>query len=141
MSDDCKSQMLAQIISICDALENPKDVLESDPELVLEDEGYTYDEDEEVWRDSEGEPVDHVQQSAWDWLSGALDTEYTISRRGDFLGATVCVAFGGPGIWVDTRRNVVKGAWGGDMIERSYSDNIGLGDACEELFNILKGSE
>ena len=74
------------------------------------------------------------------YLSDALDIEYTVSRGGDYLGSQICVAFGGPNIYIYTRGQKVKGYWGGDCVERSYSaDKMGLDDYLAEMFDCLRG--
>lgn len=79
--------------------------------------------------DSEGE------FSAFDYLQDALDIEYIVTSKGEYLGARVLVAFGGPTIWIDTRRSIVEGAWWGDSAMASFNDSLGLNDALEELWN------
>jgi hypothetical protein len=76
--------------------------------------------------------------SAFDYLQDALDIEYIVSSKGEYLGARVLVAFGGPNIWVNTRTNTVEGQWWGDSASASFTDNIGLDDALGELSPILK---
>jgi len=71
--------------------------------------------------------------SAYDYLEGVLDIEYIVSSKGDYLGARVLVAFGGPNIWVNTRTNTVEGQWWGDSARASFTDGIGLDDALSEL--------
>jgi hypothetical protein len=78
----------------------------------------------------DGEPM-----GAFDYLQDALDIEYIVNDKGEYLGARVLVAFGGPNIWVDTKRGIVEGAWWGDSATASFTDNIGLNDALEELWN------
>ena len=74
---------------------------------------------------------------ALDYISDALDIEYTVSSGGEYLGARVLVAFGGPNIWINTRYNKVEGAWWGDSADFSYDDEMGLDDACREIFECL----
>jgi hypothetical protein len=74
---------------------------------------------------------------ALDYISDALDIEYTVSSGGEYLGARVLVAFGGPTIWINTRHNRVEGAWWGDSADFSYVDEMGLDDACREIFECL----
>lgn len=90
--------------------------------------------------DFEREDNQDEEYSVYDWLSErTLDIEYTISGKGDYLGASVLVCFGGPNIWIDTRHQQVKGAWGFDSVSVPYfEDGMGLDDACEELFSCLK---
>jgi hypothetical protein len=79
---------------------------------------------------SDGEPL-----SAFDYLQDALDIEYIVSSKKEYLGARVLVAFGGPNIWVNTRTKTVEGYWWGDKAAASFDDGIGLDDALEDLYN------
>ena len=81
---------------------------------------------------------DGEEMTAFDYLQDALDIEYIVSSKGEYLGARVLVAFGGPNIWVNTRTNTVEGHWWGDSAYASFTDNIGLDDALGELSPILK---
>ena len=72
--------------------------------------------------------------SAFDYLQDALDIEYIVSSKGEYLGARVLVAFGGPNIWVDTRRGIVEGAWWSNHATASFKDNLGLDDALSQLW-------
>lgn len=72
--------------------------------------------------------------SAFDYLADALDIEYIVTSKGEYLGARVLVAFGGPNIWIDTRKGIVAGAWWGDTASASFKDNLGLDDALSELW-------
>jgi len=107
MSHDLKSH----VQSIADNLTNPPD---------------EWNEGRDV--DSEGE------FSAFDYLQDALDIEYIVNGKGEYLGARVLVAFGGPNIWINTRTGTVEGAWWADRAEASFKDNIGLDDALSELW-------
>ena len=72
------------------------------------------------------------------YLNDALDIEYTVSSRVEYLSARVCVALGGPNIYIDTRNQQVQGYWGGDYVERHYlNDALGLDDYLAEMFNCL----
>jgi hypothetical protein len=84
-----------------------------------------------------GDELNHDSESmtAFDYLQDALDIEYIINSRKEYLGARVLVAFGGPNIWVDTRKSIVEAAWWGDKAVAIFQDNIGLDDALSELFN------
>jgi hypothetical protein len=74
--------------------------------------------------------------SAFDYLQDALDIEYVVSSKKEYLGARVLVAFGGPNIWINTRTKQVEGYWWGDKCILSYDDDaLGLDDALSELFN------
>lgn len=73
--------------------------------------------------------------SAFDYLQDALDIEYIVNSKGEYLGARVLVAFGGPNIWVNTRTKTVEGHWWGDSAYASFNDGLGLDEALEELWN------
>ena len=77
---------------------------------------------------------DGEAMSAFDYLQDALDIEYIVNGKGEYLGARVLVAFGGPNIWINTRTGIVEGAWWADRAEASFVDNIGLDDALSELW-------
>lgn len=74
--------------------------------------------------------------NAFDYLSDALDIEYVVSNKKEYLGARVLVAFGGPNIWINTRTKQVEGYWWGDKCVLSYdNDEMDLDGALSELFN------
>ena len=78
---------------------------------------------------------DGEELSAFDYLQGALDIEYIVNSKREYLGARVLVAFGGPNIWVNTRTGIVEGHWWGDSATASFTDSIGLDEALSELYN------
>jgi len=81
-----------------------------------------------------GEEFDLRPESGFDYIKDALSIEYTVDSNGEYIGATVLVAFGGPDITIDTRHNVVRGAWWSDSFTASYRDEIGVDEACAEIF-------
>lgn len=78
---------------------------------------------------------DGQEFSAFDYLQDALDIHWILNNDRTYRGARVLVAFGGPNIWIDTNTGLVEGYWWGDYAKASFTDNIGLDDALEELFN------
>lgn len=83
----------------------------------------------------DGEPV-----TMWDYFEDALDVEYTMNSRGEYLGARVYVALGGPNIWVDTREREIGGAWG-TARESVYLDEATsneIDSVFEEYFDALR---
>ena len=78
---------------------------------------------------------DGEELSAFDYLQSALDIEYIVNSKREYLGARVLVAFGGPNIWVNTRTGTVEGHCWGDSATASFTDAIGLDDALSELYN------
>ena len=79
--------------------------------------------------------IEDESSSAFDYLESALDIEYIVNGKREYLGARVLVAFGGPNIWVNTRTKTVEGYWWGDSATASFKDNIGLDDALETLWD------
>lgn len=73
--------------------------------------------------------------SAFDYLQDALDIEYIVNSKREYLGARVLVAFGGPNIWVDTKRGIVEGAWWGSHASATFKDGLGLDEALETLWD------
>ena len=73
--------------------------------------------------------------SGFDYLSDILDIEYYVNGQGEYLGARILVAFGGPNIWIDTRFERVEGYWWGDSFTQSYyRDEMDIDGACSELW-------
>tara|TARA_R100000315_G_C5183136_1_gene106349 strand:- start:396 stop:716 length:321 start_codon:yes stop_codon:yes gene_type:complete len=79
--------------------------------------------------------------NGFDYLEDVLDIKWIIDSNGQYVGAELLVAFGGPNIWIHTRTNQVKGYWWSDNDVAEYEDNLGLNDACEEWFNSTIGAK
>jgi len=78
--------------------------------------------------------LDEDYEDFWHFASESfLDIEYTYSATGGYVGSRVCVALGGPTVWIDTRHNQVEGYWGSESVSRFYTDEVGLGDYLEQL--------
>jgi len=90
------------------------------------------------WHD-EGQPDDFTP-SGYDYLDDVLDIKYIVGSGwdGTYYGAEILVGFGGPNIYVETRDCTVRGYWGSDRAQWGYVDNIGLDDACYELYQGTK---
>lgn len=114
MSEDKTKDML---------LDHVKTIADRLSQGIIDPNYEPYDED----GDEREEPT------AYDWLEGALDIEYIVNSKREYLGARVLVAFGGPNIWVDTKRKIVEGFWWGDRATANFEDHIGLDDALSEL--------
>jgi hypothetical protein len=85
---------------------------------------------------NEGRDVENEGEfSAFDYLQDALDIEYIVNSKREFLGARVLVAFGGPNIWVNTRTNTIEGHWWGESASATFIDVMGLNEALEELYS------
>lgn len=84
---------------------------------------------------NEGRDIDNEGEfSAFDYLQDALDIEYIVNGKGEYLGARVLVAFGGPNIWINTRTKTIEGYWWNDKAFASFQDNLGLDEALSELW-------
>jgi hypothetical protein len=112
MTHTTKDSLLDHVQSIADNLTSPPD---------------EWNEGRDI--ESEGE------FSAFDYLQDALDIEYIVNSNKEYLGARVLVAFGGPNIWIDTRRGMVDGYWWSEKSSASFTDNLGLDDALSELWS------
>jgi DNA-directed RNA polymerase subunit RPC12/RpoP len=77
---------------------------------------------------------DHVteyepdQVSMLDYFDDCLDIEYRIGGDRKYRSVELCVAWGGPGIYVDTESKQVKLYWWGDTAHWNLSS-----DACESI--------
>ena len=111
---DTRTELQNNVQSIADEL---KALYEAD---------YTDEEREE--KEQNGEAYD-----LYSYFDDALDIEYTISSRGDFLGARIYVTLGGPNIYVDTRGGEVVGHWGSDEARAWIPSEI-----CDEINYIFE---
>ena len=77
--------------------------------------------------------------SASDYLENCLDIEFTISSRGEYIGARILVAFGGPSIWINTRHNQVEGYWWWSLnyTAKYFEDKLDLDTYLEGYFECL----
>lgn len=97
---------------------------------------------DETWIDDlsddtlDGRTRDEI--GAYDYLSDILDIEYVVTSKGEYLGARVLVAFGGPNIWINTRSKQVEGYWWNDRCILPYEDALGLDEVLEEFWGSTK---
>ena len=133
---DERSQLQSHVESIARDLENGLDgrcCPNCDEELSWNDESHALQE-----CPSCGEEVDREenQMMGFDYLTEALDFEYIIDSKKNFIGARILLAVGGPNIWINTRNKQVEGHWWGDNATSSYShDAMAIEDCAAELFN------
>ena len=80
-------------------------------------------------------PTVDDERDAYEYLNEALGIEYTVNGQKEYLGARILVSFGGPNIWINTRRSTVEGFWWGESFEAGYLDGLGLDEACEDIFS------
>ena len=70
-----------------------------------------------------------------EWMEGVYDIEWITHQDKTYKAARLLVAGGGPSIWVNLQRNVVQGYWWGDYCEHHFSDQIGLDEYLEEIYD------
>ena len=75
------------------------------------------------------------EPTAYDWLEDVLDIEWVVGSEKDLRGCRLLVAFGGPNIWVDTRRGIVEGHWYSDSATAHFNDNYELDDCLADLYH------
>ena len=92
----------------------------------------------ERWHE-EGQPDDFTP-TVYTYLDDVLDIKYIVGSGwdGTYYGAEIMVTFGGPNIYVDTRDNTVYGFWGSDRAQWGFLDEIGLDEACFELYHCTR---
>lgn len=115
-----------------------------DGEVAEDGMRYYFDDDEDVWRchdpedpmnPDEDDEVEVTTMDAMAYLDDALDFEFIVaSDCTTLLGARICVGFGGPSLWIDTRHNRVEGYWWSDRATESFADNMGLFEFVEEMW-------
>lgn len=137
---DCQKQLRNSCLSIAHNLSNPRTVDEDG--TPLEDLGWEYDAENMIWTDPDGNEHDPFtstvirEESGFDYLYSALDIEFRVGSDRKYKSGEILVAFGGPNIWIDTKREKVIGAWWSDHFETSFTDRIGLDNALEELYEM-----
>ena len=80
------------------------------------------------------EPDEDEPYTAMDYVFEALDIEYVIGSDREYKGVRLLVCCGGPNVWVDTRTGMVDGYWWGEHYSCRFIDNLGIDDACKELW-------
>ena len=86
-------------------------------------------------REDLGEDFDENEHTgAYDWLSDVLDIKYIVTSDGTYSGSRVCVALGGPNIWVDFETMKVEGYWWIDRATASFTDDMGVEDVLIEMW-------
>jgi hypothetical protein len=88
---------------------------------------------------------DHVEECArnltsWkeipeDFWDGIYDIEWILDAEKRFKAAKLCVAFGGPNIFINTQTMQVEAFWWGESQFEPFEDNCGLQDYLQEIFS------
>jgi hypothetical protein len=67
----------------------------------------------------------------------AYSVRYIIDGSGEYLGAKLMLAGGGPTVWLDTFEGVIQGFWGSDRCSFPIYDYEYIDDYCEEMYKCL----
>jgi len=100
--------------------------------------GMTYEDAGMDHEEHGAEPTDLI--GGYDYLSDVLEIKYMTNDddegAGEYLGARILVAFGGPNIWIDTTTRKVEGYWWGDEATADYTDGMDIDGVCAELYEM-----
>ena len=88
----------------------------------------------ERYHDLNEEEKKDFEPTGFDFLDDVYSIKWVVNQDKSYSGALLLVAGGGPNIWVNTEDKQVEGYWGGDKYIQPFSDQIGLDDACENLY-------
>ena len=79
--------------------------------------------------------ITDAKQTAHEYLEHVLAIQWITNQDITNRGARVLVAFGGPNIWINTQSSEVEGYWWLDKANALFTDNMGLNDYLEEIYN------
>ena len=79
--------------------------------------------------------ITDAKYTAEEYLKDVLDIQWITNQDKTYRGARVLVTFGGPNIWVNTQSSEVEGYWWLDKANALFTDNMGLNDYLEEIYN------
>lgn len=81
---------------------------------------------------------DYEQLSIWDYMNDILDINFIVSQDHEYRSCKICVAWGGPNIYIDTDSAMVKLYWWNEYAEYplSYSARDAIDEWAEEYWNI-----
>ena len=67
---------------------------------------------------------------------------YIVDSRGMMRGAWIYTTLGGPTVWIDTMRGVVRGTWGYDSFEWGLSEKAQdwVQEQAEEMYDTLNAN-
>jgi len=75
---------------------------------------------------------------ALDWLEGVLDIQYLVNSDRTYRAARVCITYGGPTAWIDTRTGMLECAWWSavESVELPGEFIDALDDALSDLYGL-----
>lgn len=94
-------------------------------DLVKSYEAYENGEDDSYYEENE-------IQSLYNYVTDSYDVTYTKRLNGDFVCCSVCIALGGPNIYIDTDSNRLEGYWGG-QVEYLYFDDYNITETIDAI--------
>lgn len=110
--------------------------------MFLDDMLYDTESGDMVFRSSL--PDDYDEDRYCD-LGYYLDDNYGVKcitdlRTNDLYGAEICMAWGGPNIYIETRDSYVRGYWGSDVVEvpLSYEVSDKINDIVEDWMEYFR---
>lgn len=109
---------------------------------VAEGRAYVDDSGEFVYvDDSEDIPEEYEAAGMWDYFEDVLDIDFIITSELDYKSVRLCVACGGPSIYVDTDDNSVQLYWWGERASCSFPSYVGeaIDEAASELYSMKAG--
>jgi hypothetical protein len=83
--------------------------------------------------------VDEYEQlSIWDYMNDILDIDFIVSRDREYRSCKICVAWGGPNIYIDTASAYVKLYWWTEYADYplSYAARDAIDEWAEEYWNM-----
>lgn len=111
-----------------------------DVEALAGGELYDTETGKMIDRDDLEDPDDYDEeryQNLWDYITDNLGIKIITSLDGgDYYGAEICVAWGGPNIYIETRDSYVRGYWGCDEVSVPLS--YYARDAIDEIIDELR---
>lgn len=81
---------------------------------------------------------DGEQYHAGNYIADAFDVTYTAGRDGSFRDARLAIDLGGPNIFVHVAQSLVVGHYGGETVQKGYTDAPGLYDAAQEAYDLTR---
>lgn len=98
-------------------------------DLMKSYEAYEDGADEDYYEENE-------IQSLYDYVTDAFQVEYTKTLSGSFVGCSVCIALGGPNVYIDTSHNRLEGYWGG-QVEYLFFEDYQITEMIESIVEEL----
>lgn len=64
------------------------------------------------------------EEDILDYFEGVLEVYYITDQQKEYVGVILCLAWGGPSIYLDTKRKVLEGFWWLDHAVLNISSDI-----------------